>query len=312
MRRALAAVAVVGIVGAPALAAAMCGPSPVPRISPPDGAHLPVNPHVYLFLAEDAWPPMDQVLRITQGDRPVPFRAVALGATPAGIAVRIDITTSVIAPLTIVYGYSDRGEEVAGYPIDPAPAHDTALVIAAEPAERGALALDLASTAVAYRLEWARTARELATSPTGHAWLWPQPADPDLRAAAGGYAAPDRVLIGPDHCRGSSVPGGAFDEPHATRLVAVFADGREASIDTGVMQLGRFATIVPAIPWHTVAPAPTVPPAGATPAPPILIAIAPAWRSLIAAGIVGACACLAIVLALAWRQRRQKHGALGT
>jgi hypothetical protein len=309
MRLLLAAAALAALATA-RTAAADCGGGHT-HISPPDGAHVPVDPHIYLFVPHGVWAQRDEWLRIEQGGKGVPFRATVLADVPAWQVVRLDITTDVARPLTISYApadYWDRGE--ATYTVDHAPAADRATLIAAEHvvdrwtcSYTDAIALDVTGTAVAYRLEWARTADELARAPRGRAWLWPE-SDPVLRDAVDGeaLASPDRLMIGHLSCRGFTIPEGALAEPRATRLVALFADGHEATIDTGGLQLADGTVRLPEHGLLTTArPAPP---------PPILIAVSEPGPAL-AAAAAGAFGALAIMLALSSRRRRSALGTLG-
>ncbi|MCE9572041.1 MAG: hypothetical protein K8W52_02675 [Deltaproteobacteria bacterium] len=294
-----------------ASARAECG-SLHPRISPPTGVHLPVNPHVYLFIDAETWATRDQWLRIEQDRKGVPFDATVLDRRDDRLTIRLDIHTDVARDLTIQYGpYDGWSDPAVDYVIEHHAADDQVRLVASSHIDHhwscsftDAIALDLIGNAVAYRLEWARSAAELAAHPMGRAWLWPDPADPDL-GDLDGYVAPDQILIGHESCRGMTIPDGALVEPRATRLVALFADGHEATIDTGVLQIGN-GTV--RLPEGTEAPTVAPPP---PPQAPVELELTLPWSALVAAAASGACAALGIVLALRSRRRRGPIGSLG-
>lgn len=308
-----ALVALGSIVFAPPAHAQCSGPHP--RISPPDGALLPHDPHVYLFVDAETWASRDDWLRIEQHGKGVPFHATVLDARAGELTIRLDLRTDVADDLAITYGpYDGWTNPQVDYVIAHGPADDQARMVAAEHVVdhwscsfTDAIALDLIGNAVAYRLEWARSAAELAKRPTGRAWLWPHPADPMLNGVDG-YQAPDQILIGHESCRGMTIPDRALVEPRATRLVALFADGREATIDTGVLQIGGDAVRLPeGLEVPSVAPAPVV-----APPAPVEVELTLPWSALIAAAASGACGALGIALALRARRRRGPIGTLGS
>lgn len=315
MRHLFAALTALAALGATVTsAAAECG-EPRPRISPPDAARVPIDPHVYLFIEADTWATRDDWMRIEQDGRGLPFHTTELGRNGTELVLRLDISTDVASPLTIWYGPSDGWDNaVVTYIVEHEPAPDQArLVAAARVVDRwscsftDALGLEIIGNAVAYRLEWARSAEALAARPMGKAWLWPHPADAELRAAAGPYATTDQLLIGHESCRGRTIPAGALDEPRATRLVALFADGHEAVIDTGMLQIGHGTARLPEL-GGQAAVSPVVAPA-TSPAP-VEIELTLPWSALVATAASGACAALGVVLAL--RSRRRRAGSIGT
>ncbi|MCE9572040.1 MAG: hypothetical protein K8W52_02670 [Deltaproteobacteria bacterium] len=306
MRALLVALAAIAAVGGGAWrAAAACGS--LPRGSPAPGARVPPHPRVYLFIDAEQWSTRDSWLSIGQRDWDVPYRATVLGQVGDTLAIRVDIETREPGPLEIRYAGTERHgahgrEYVITYDVDPAVRDDTAALVGQtrivdlwRAAPTDAIALELTGNAVAYRLEWA----SVGTSPPGRAWLWPDPADPDLGDAAVPAMATAEVRIGRDGCRGWTIPEGTFAAPRPTRLVALFADGREVAIDTGRLHLDPDATVA----------APDMPAAAARP---VIIEVAPPWSALIAAAVSGACAALGAVLALRSRRRRGPIGTLGT
>jgi hypothetical protein len=284
------------LVFGPGTAAAKCGDN-VAEASPSPHTAVPLDPHIFLFIPPGtASPP---TMTVTLDDAPVPYRITLRSQSEAANVFEVAVAARRDGQLEITFADLDLGSlhyVVARYPVS----HAAAVTAVEHVASRRtcsftqAIALTVRGDAVAYYLEWGAQPADLRRGSVERTWLngftygrrpWDLPHT-------------SRVLIGHLSCRGYNLPPEALATPRPSWVVAVFADGTEAVIFTGLLHLGPLEERDDD--HHTV------PGFDPDPAPPLIEDGGPCARSLaLFTAAIGGWLALGAAVALALRRRHR-------
>jgi hypothetical protein len=288
--------------------AARCA-SPHVATSPVDGAAVPPDPTIYLFIPHsDGIADLNDRIRVLADGKRVSARVEQAG-TPSGAfsAVRVTVDTDAQRRLTIRYREGREESQIARFAIDrswSAPARRPVELASAEYRKdqwtcsfTDAWFLEIPTQADAFRVEWAtspdawdRGAQTVAFFPRTEMDFWPLwGKSPSTRPA------PGSIGLGYLNCFGATIPVEAVRGPLHVKVTALFADGSESPSWAEPRRLGDAPA--PATDPVTTQPTTTVPPAPAalvSSAPPVL----PPGRST-AAFAAASAALIALSLAIA-------------
>ncbi len=285
-------------------AAAECG-ARHSMITPPPEQVLPIDPIVFVF--EPGWGAHAQ-LEARQGGRLVALDEVQVGESQAWHVYRVAFHGTREGELVVHYASDYASEDDGGratYRLAHAAPPDHAELLAAQTIDyswpcsysRG-VSLATRGNAIAYRVEWREPSGrgDIATAYLPALDLW---TGDEIRFEGG-----RNVFVGHLSCNGHDVPDGAFAEPTPVELVALFADGREAAIPIGMVQIDGEGHRLRA-PEDFASPAILAPPPPPAAAPPPPRADAPPSRWPAIALVTAATAIFAASILRPRRRRRR-------